>query len=174
MTQTPPLPTDPVGRTLVAAAYAVALAGGVLLLAIMAMTMVSIVARALVGRPIPGDYELVEFGCAVAVFAFLPYCHVSRGNVLVEFATAAMPAHVRALLDGTIDLAFGAIAALLTWRLALGGIELRGYHEETMVLRLPVWWAFVPIVVSAGLLTAVCLWSGWQTLRGAGSRDRNQ
>ena len=76
------------GRALTQACRLLALAGGAVLLGIVGLTVVSIVLRELSGRPIPGDYELVEVGCAVAVFAFLPYCQLTGGNVFVGFATA--------------------------------------------------------------------------------------
>ena len=42
------------------------------------------------------------------------------------------------------------------WRLVLGGMELREYGEQSMVLRLPVWWGFVVIVPAMGLLVLTC------------------
>ena len=46
------------------------------LIALILLTVVSVVGRALFSAPIPGDFELVEIGMAVAVFAFLPYCQL--------------------------------------------------------------------------------------------------
>ena len=75
------------GRALMALSRAVAIAGGLILTALTILSVGSILARVLLSRPLPGDFELVEMGCGIAVFAFLPYCHLKRGNVIVDFFT---------------------------------------------------------------------------------------
>ena len=50
--------------------------GAAVLTALAALTVASIAGRALSGfglGPVPGDFELVEAGTALAVFAFLPW-----------------------------------------------------------------------------------------------------
>lgn len=146
-------------------ARVLALAGGGVLLALTGLTVVSVLGRALVDRPVPGDFELVELGAAVAVFAFLPYAQLVGGNVIVDVFTQRLPRRPKALLDGLGGLLFALIAGLLTWRLAYGGLDFLQYRETTMVLRLPVWWAFPPIVLSGALLTVVCLYTAARDLR---------
>ncbi len=161
------VPEGRVGHALHAACRGAGFAGGAVLVALILLTVVSIVLRELTGRPIPGDFELVEIGCAVAMFAFLPYCQLVGGNVMVEFVTSRAPAWLRGLLDTLSNLAYAAIAALLTWRLALGGRDIFNYSETTMVLGVPVWWAFVPIVPSVALLAATCAYTSWRSVRRA-------
>lgn len=155
------------GHALTQACRGLALAGGAVLLAIVGLTMVSIALRELTGQPVPGDYELVEIGCAVAVFAFLPYCQLIGGNVFVEFAMAWAPLWLRLWLDALAQMAYASIAALLAWRLTLGGLDLHGYGETTMVLGMPVWPVFLPIVPSLVLLSIVCLYTTAMSLRKA-------
>lgn len=152
-------PDDPLGRTLHAATRAVALTGGALLVGLALLSTASIVGRSLFAAPVPGDYELVEVGAAVAVFAFLPYAQMVGGNVVVDFFTTRLPARGRAGLDRLGALIYAALSALLTWRVAVGGIELRRYGETTMVLGVPLWWGFVPAVACLALLTVVCLYT---------------
>jgi TRAP-type C4-dicarboxylate transport system permease small subunit len=152
------------GRALVGIATGVALLGGLVLFALTLLTVISVVGRALFSAPIPGDFELVEFGMAVAIFAFLPYCQIVRGNVIVDLFTTKASARTKALLDGFGNLLYTALAALLTWRVALGGIEIRSYRETTMVLQVPVWWGYVPAVAFLALLTVVCAYTVWQSV----------
>jgi TRAP-type C4-dicarboxylate transport system permease small subunit len=126
--------------------------------------MISVLGRAAFSAPIPGDFELIEVGMAVAIFAFLPYCQIVRGNVVVDLFTTRASLRTRALLDGIGNLIYTAIAALLTWRVALGGLEVRSYSETTMVLRVPVWWGYVPAVVCLALLTLVCAYTFWRNV----------
>lgn len=152
---------DALGRALYATAVAGAVLGGLILTLLAGLTVISIVGRNAFGAAVPGDFELVEMGCAVAVFAFLPYCQMVRGNAVVDIFTAGAGPRTCAALDGAGSLLYAAIAGLLTWRLALGGLELARYGETTMVLRVPLWWGFAPAVASLGFLTLVCAYTAW-------------
>lgn len=172
-----PLPgirPDPVGRALLRLSTAVAVFGGLVLAALTLMSVYGIVARQLATIPglsqigrMAGTFELVELGSAVAVSAFLPYCQMVRGNVAVDFFTATLHPRRRALLSAAGNLLFTAIAGTLAWRTTLGGLDLRQYHETTMVLRIPVWWAYVPLVVALAFLTLVCAYTTIRSLREA-------
>ncbi len=168
-------PTDPLGRVLYRITEAVAVFGGLVLVALTAITVWSIIGRQIAGTdwlrgipafswagPVTGDFELVEIGCAVAVFAFLPYCQIVGGNVLVDFFTAKAGRRLKAFLAAVGDGLFTAIAAVLTWRLVLGAEDLHSYNETTMVLRVPVWWGYVPAVAAMVLLTTVCAYTTWR------------
>jgi TRAP-type C4-dicarboxylate transport system permease small subunit len=153
-----------VGRLLHRAATGIALLGGLVLFALTLLTVISVVGRAVLSAPIPGDFELVELGMAVAIFSFLPYCQIVRGNVIVDLFTSKASARTRALLDGVGNLLFTAIAALLTWRVALGGLEIRSYNETTMVLQVPAWWGYVPAVAFLAFLTLICAYTVWRSV----------
>ena len=73
----------------------------------------------------------------------------------------------RAALECAGDTLYTLIAALLAWRLTLGGLDLRTYQESTMVLRVPLWWAFVPATACLVLLTAVCAYTAARGARAA-------
>ncbi|MGH7311303.1 MAG: TRAP transporter small permease, partial [Candidatus Rokuibacteriota bacterium] len=78
-------------RALDVLARAFALAGGAVLVLITGMAVASIVGRAVLGTPVPGDFELVQVGCGAAIAAFLPYCQLRRGNIIVDFFTVRAP-----------------------------------------------------------------------------------
>ena len=64
-----------------------AIVGGVVLCAITLMSVASITGRALIGvglGPVPGDFEMVEVGTALAVFFFLPWCYLKGGHATVD------------------------------------------------------------------------------------------
>ena len=75
MTELPAISTrsDPVGRVLARLARIFVIIGGICLTAAGLLTVVSVMGRYFINSPIPGDFELVEMACAVAVFSFLPY-----------------------------------------------------------------------------------------------------
>ena len=144
-------------RALERACTWLAIAGGTVMLLFTAASVASIVSRSVFGAPLVGDFELTERGTAIAVFAMLPYCHLRGGNVVVDMFTGMLPAPWRKGLAIVGEVLFTMVAALLTWRLALGGINQYDYNDMSMMLHIPTWWMFVPIVFSMALLTLVCL-----------------
>jgi TRAP-type C4-dicarboxylate transport system permease small subunit len=142
-----------VGRLVRRLTAAVAILGGVALVAITAITVVSVIGRALIplgGGAIPGDFEMVQAGMLFAVFAFLPWCHLKRGHAIVAIVTDRFPVRLGALAEFIWDLIMFVAAALITWRLWAGLLDKLGNAESTFILRVPLW-----MIYSAGLFGAV-------------------
>ena len=143
-----------------------ALAGGILLLAVVLVNAVSLCGRIFLNQPVPGDFEVVEIGVAVAVFAFLPYCQITGANVTADiFTSGAGPRTLSALSVLASVIAF-AFSVLLLRQMWLGLLDFRTYREVTTVYEFPVWIAFVPILISLFLLTLACLLTLIDALRG--------
>ncbi|MTH76792.1 TRAP transporter small permease subunit [Paracoccus aestuariivivens] len=140
--------------------------GGLTLLVMMLMTVTSVILRGVVGKPIPGDFELVEVGSAIAIFCFLPWCQVNGGNVLVDFFTQRSGPRLNHILEAFGDLIYLLITGLLLWRLTHGALEMRQYGEQTMVLRLPIWASFFVILPAMALLVATCAATFWGHIKG--------
>ena len=134
-----------------------ALAGGLLLVGVMGMTVVSVLGRYLFNAPVPGDYEITELAIGIAVFAFFPYCHSSNANIVVELFTGRMPTRFRAALDAMHSVTFAIVAGLITWRLFVGAMHKLNDGETTVFLGIPVHWAYFSSLLGAGLLTMVCV-----------------
>lgn len=143
-----------------------ALAGGLIMLALATMTVVSIVGRSTIGVSVEGDYELVELGLAAAVFLFLPECYLNQGHVVVDLFTARCSERTIDFLDGVADFLFFAVATVLVWRLSLAGIESRDYWEQTMILGMPLWWVYAVGTVCMGLLALCALNQLYLRIRG--------
>jgi TRAP-type C4-dicarboxylate transport system permease small subunit len=136
---------------------ALAFAGGAFLLVATGITLVSVIGRYGFGAPVQGDYELVEITCAVGVFLFFPYTHAVDGNITADFFTAGLSAKKRRILDCGNDVVFTLVAILLTWRLSAGLMEKFASGETTILIRIPLWWAYSVAVLSMFLLSIVCL-----------------
>jgi TRAP-type C4-dicarboxylate transport system permease small subunit len=129
-----------------------ALFGGAVFLAVVAVNAWSILAGWVLNRPFPGDFELTEMGTAVATFAFLPYCQLTGANVSADIFTMRASAGQVAVMSLLAALLACACAALLSWRMWLGLVDYRIYTEFTGILEIPIWWAFVPELISLLLL----------------------
>jgi TRAP-type C4-dicarboxylate transport system permease small subunit len=134
-----------------------AAAGGLVLTAVTLVTVASVISRALFNKPIPGDFELVELGVGIAVSFFLPYCQIQDGNVIVDIFTAKAPEWLTRILSALGDLLLLIIAAVICWRMVYGCLDYMEYNEVTMVLRIPLWWAMVPVIGAFALLALTCL-----------------
>ena len=142
------LPHGSWGMRLHATSRAFALAGGVLFIVLIAMSLVSIVGRKLFSAPVPGDFELLQMGAAVAAATFFAYCQMSDGHVKVDFFTAWMPARLRAFLDGLAALLMCVVALLISWRTAVGAVASFESGEASLMLGWPGWIAIALIVPS--------------------------
>lgn len=139
-----------------AVAEAVALIGGVLLIALATMVVVSVTLRSglVGGAGVPGDFELVQMATAVAAFCFLPLCQLRRGNIFVDTFTLKLPGRWRDGLDALWDVVYGLAMTLIAWRLGVGARSALASGENTMVLQLP---SYVPIAICAVLAGFVAL-----------------
>ncbi|NIA67665.1 TRAP transporter small permease [Pelagibius litoralis] len=166
-----------IGRALGWASRILALAGGVVLTAVALMTVLSIIGRgfSFAGLgPVPGDFELVEAGCAVAVFAFLPWCQYRRGHVTVDIFISRFPLRLQAGLAVIGNAALSLAACLIAWRLWYGMIDKFSYGETTMILGMKLGYAYAAAVPGAAFFAVVCLYTVWrsvnETIRGQEER----
>jgi TRAP-type C4-dicarboxylate transport system permease small subunit len=134
-----------------------ALLGGGVLLAIALISTWSAFSGFVFRKPLAGDFELVEMFVAVSVFMFLPYCQLTGANVTADIFTAgARPRTVASLRVLSAVLAFG-FSVVLIWRMYLGLLDYRQYVETTTILRIPIWYAYIPALVSLALLAIASL-----------------
>ncbi len=137
-----------------------ALIGGLVLLGIVAVNVLEVVTgftRPWTGYRFAGSVELTEMGAAVAAFCFLPYCQLTDANVTAEIFTARASARMISVfrfVASIIALLFG---LLLLWRMSEGMSDQRDFGYSTAILDLPIWIAYVPILISLGLLVVAAL-----------------
>ena len=143
-----------------AAAKWLALAGGAIFSAITLMSAASVAGR-LVGRPLQGDFELVQLCCAVAIACCLPYCQVRRGHIIVDFFTLRAADRTRRALDALGALLLAVVMALAAWRTGAGAVAMKASNETSMIMGLPVWYAYALMTPAFALTTLAALDSAW-------------
>ncbi|OGB00362.1 MAG: hypothetical protein A3E25_11445 [Burkholderiales bacterium RIFCSPHIGHO2_12_FULL_69_20] len=142
--------------------------GGAVLTVIALMSVTSIVGRALSFTglgPVPGDFELVEAGTALAVFCFLPWAHLRHGHAVVDLLWSHYPPALQRLLSTVSDLLMLGVWSLLTWRMAVSMDDYHGNGEVTFILQFPVWWGYAASLVPAAF---GCLVYAWRLLEDLG------
>jgi TRAP-type C4-dicarboxylate transport system permease small subunit len=150
-------------------ARGLALAGGFVLIAIIALTCYSIIGRALIPLdigigPLRGIYDMTEIGMAAAIFAFLPWAQISEAHARVDLFHWAIPKPVDRMLDLLFNAAMTAVAGFGTHRLYLGMQDKLAYGETTLIAQIPVWQGYAAGLVGACGFVIV---AGFCTLRAA-------
>ncbi len=162
----------PWGRRLHGLTRAFAIAGGLGFIALVAMSIVSIVGRKLAAAPVPGDIEIMQMGTAVASAAMLAYCEMEHQHLRVDFFTARLSQPARHRLDALSHLLLALVAAVIAWRTGVGAASLKEAGEASMLLLWPVWTVVAAMVPSFALLAAAGLYNAglyWQAADAPGA-----
>lgn len=144
-------------RLLDGLARLLALFGGALAVCLALLVSISITLRALGLGGVRGDFEFVQMGVALIVFAFMPWCQARRGNVMVDSFTTRLPPRFQAALDAVWEVVFAAMMALIAWRLGAGALEAARSSTTTMVLLLPIAPAIAACAILAGFTALIAL-----------------
>ena len=153
-------------RLLDGLACLLALFGGALAVCLALLVSISITLRALGLGGVRGDFEFVQMGVALIVFAFMPWCQARRGNVMVDSFTTRLPPRFQAALDALWEVVFAAMMALIAWRLGTGALEAGRSSTTTMVLLLPIAPAIGACAILAGFTALIALAMAVMRLRG--------
>ena len=151
----------PFGHILLGASKALAIAGGLVFVLLVAMSIVSIVGRKLFSAPVPGDMEVLQMAAAFASACFFAHCHLQGGDVKVDFFTAHASPVVVCRLDAMGSLLVGIFGLLITWRACMGAWSIKAAGETSMILGWPVWIAQILMVPGFLLLALAGLYKAW-------------
>lgn len=130
---------DRVEHYLIKASQWMAISGGVIFVALIAMSLVSIISRKLGMGSVNGDIELMQAGTAVAATAFLPYCTLLGEHIKVDFFTENVRPRLKCLMDGVAEVLLMLVAVVLAWRTIFQAMLSKESFEVTPLVSLPVW-----------------------------------
>ena len=129
----------PGGRALLAATKYLAIAGGLVFVALVIMSIVSITGRKLMSAPVPGDVEILQMCAAFAASCFFAYCHLINGDVKVDFFTHSLAPRKVEAMDAFGSLLVMLFGLVIAWRTAAGAINVKDVGETSAILGWPVW-----------------------------------
>lgn len=143
-----------------------AVLGGLVLVALIALTTVSIIGRSLskwlhseaaqealggfaqrlldagIGE-VNGSYELLEAGIAFAIFSFFPVCQLYASHATVDVFTMHLSKRANRVIAAFWEIVLSACLILISLRLFEGMQRYIGNGETTLFLQFPVWWAYL-------------------------------
>ncbi|GFE88454.1 hypothetical protein GCM10011488_34080 [Steroidobacter agaridevorans] len=113
------------------------LTAAVLLFAMMIVTVVDVIGRYFLSRPLPGAFELTEILLALTVFISAPLVCLREEHITVTLLTDRLSARAReiqAIVAATLGcFIFGIVA----WQLFEHARRLAAYGDVTLFLRIP-------------------------------------
>lgn len=128
-----------------------AVLGGLLLLAIAAMTVISVLGRFFFNLPVHGDFEYTKQGMGIVVASFLPYCILNGGNLIVDFFTSKTIQNTQRHLD-TLGAAVTGLGLLMfAWQASVAIPDVYESNEVSGNVSLPVWWIYAAMAPSLWL-----------------------
>lgn len=151
-----------------------ALAAGVILLAIVAVTTTNVGAFTLdrIARMwganvsgLPGYEDFVELAVSCAALMLLPWCQVRKGHIAVDLFARAMPHAVRAFLERLWLIVLAILAVTLAVYMFYGMLESRSDNALSRILGWHVWPFYIPGILS------LLLWAGVAATQVAGEPE---
>lgn len=159
-----------VSKFIIRLAHATAIAGGIVLTALILMTCFSILGRTLsfLGfGPVPGDFEILEAGIAFVIFCFLPYCQIVSGHASVDLFTSMLGPKPNRYILAFWESVFALVLIFIAWRLFEGTMGKYRNGQTSMFIQFPIWWAYAASFVAACVAALTGIWSAWDRVQGA-------
>ncbi len=107
-----------------------------ILLAMMALTVVDVVARYVFSRPVRGAFEVTELMLLVLIFAGLPLVSFSDEHAVMDFIDRLLGSRGQRWLERLVQAACAAFMFLLAWLVWRKADRIWAYRDTTDVLRI--------------------------------------
>ena len=138
--------------------YGAGYAAGVVLLAIIVLTMVEVVSRYVLQNPLILSDELGGYAMVAVSFLGLAYCAQEKGHIRITFIVERLSPRATGYIriaSLVLGLAFIAVAAWVSWKF-LGDSFTRDMRSNSM-LRTPLKWPQVAMPIGFTLFALVLL-----------------
>jgi TRAP-type C4-dicarboxylate transport system permease small subunit len=107
-----------------------------ILFAMMALTVVDVVARYVFSRPLRGAFEITELMLLVLIFAGLPLVSFTDEHAVMDFIDRLLGPRAQGWLKRVVQLVNAAFMLLLTWLMWRKADRIWAYGDTTDVLRI--------------------------------------
>jgi len=142
-----------------------ALAGGIVLILMVALTVVDVFMRKFLNAPIFGAQDLSMMLLILVVFFGMAYCARIGGHVAVDLISNANPKLLR-VTDITVNLLGAFVIGALCWRAAIETYRDFVGVRATNMLPIPYWPFEAAITLCSGLFALVLLYNAYRAISG--------
>jgi TRAP-type C4-dicarboxylate transport system permease small subunit len=125
--------------------------------AMMLMTVVDVLLRYALNRPILGSVEITRFMMVTLVFCVLAWCAVRKGNVKVDLLVAHFPPRVQAIFDSFTCFFSLGVFSLIAWNGFLEARNMWLLGRVSDILRVPDYPFYLVLAIGSVVLCLVLL-----------------
>ena len=136
---------------------------------IVMLTFADVLGRYIFSSPVRGSVEMIEFAMALVIFTALPLVTRNREHVTVSLVDGFFTGTGRRIKTMLCDAVSAFALGMLTWRLALQGLEDLDAETATIVLGLPHAPLSFVLTTLAGVSTLTVLVLIWNSFTNKGA-----
>lgn len=116
---------------------ALTIVGGVIVFAMMALSVSDALLRSVLNTPIFGANDFTQVLLAATVAVSLPLCVMAGRAIAIDTLVALLPPGLGRPLNRLVSVSGGGMLFYLSWRCLLNGRDAAAFGETTMLLRIP-------------------------------------
>ena len=145
---------EAISRTVGGGVRVLAIAGGVILLALMTLTVVAVTLRK-INYPIVGTQDLSEAGLTVVVFFAMAYSGWTGGHIAVDLISAVIKGRGLQILDVAIRFCCAVFFVIVAWQSVRQGLDALEFGDGFNLLNIPHYPFFFVVAFGSGLYALV-------------------
>lgn len=151
-----PLPDNLFVRATGITTIASAALAGVVLVALMFLTVADVVGRYFFNSPLNGVFDLTQFAVLIMTFLSFAYCGFRGAHVVIELLYDRIPKQAQFVVRRMSNAVGAVLFAIIAWRAVVQSFDVREFNETSQLLTIP-YWPFYYVVAFGAALFAVVL-----------------
>lgn len=123
-------------------------------IAVIVMMLLSVadVILRLLGKPIPGTYELVGFLGTIVVSFALAFTSMEKGHIAVEILVEKLPQRAQLAIEAFCNLIGALLFGVIAWQAVLYALDIKKSGEVSLTLQMPAYPFILGIAIGCALL----------------------
>lgn len=156
-------------------AMALACAGALALMAVVALTVANAVLRSFFSSPILGADEIAKLLSLIAVVSFLPVSFFDEHHLEIDMVMRALGDRIYRIVGIGAAFLVAAFLAAMTWQVGLLAANARRSGDATWFLALKTWpwWVAVCVIMAVAFVVQVIVLLRQIDAAAAAERDRS-
>jgi TRAP-type transport system small permease protein len=128
---------------------------GVVLVALMLLTVADVVGRYFFNSPLNGVFDLTQFSVLIMTFLSFAYCGFRGAHVMIELLYDRIPKGAQFICRRGSNAVGAVLFAVIAWRAVIQSFDVREFNETSQLLTIPFWPFYYVVAFGAGLFALV-------------------
>lgn len=128
---------------------------GVVLVALMLLTVADVIGRYFFHAPLNGVFDLTQFAVLVMTFLSFAYCGFRGAHVVIELLYDRIPKAAQFAVRRVSNAVGAILFAVIAWRAVVQSVDVRDFNETSQLLTIPYWPFYYVVAFGAALFALV-------------------